>query len=130
MRRTPWLWAGLSVILLHCAASTVAQDVTANHLGGSWSFCSTSAQCSIGSSCLCTCQSRHRSAVVAAAGSSEGVSAATLGGSWLDAGEACALRRMPGQEWARCRPGTRCSCSCVSGELRFANMQGCMDTSW
>ncbi|WIA38876.1 hypothetical protein OEZ86_002151 [Tetradesmus obliquus] len=36
------------------------------------------------------------------------------GGSWLQPGDACSLKRTSGQAWARCRPGSFCACSCVA----------------
>ncbi|WIA38875.1 hypothetical protein OEZ86_002150 [Tetradesmus obliquus] len=61
-------------------------------------------------------RSRHGSAAAAAASSDNEVTPATHGGgSWLQPGDACALKRTSGQAWARCRPGSFCACSCVAG---------------
>uniref|UniRef100_A0A383VAN4 Uncharacterized protein n=1 Tax=Tetradesmus obliquus TaxID=3088 RepID=A0A383VAN4_TETOB len=110
-----WAWPGLAaMLLLLCAASAAAQDVDASHRNRNRNRCSSSAQCSSGSTCECTCRSRHGSA--AAASSSDDVIAATHGGgSWLQPGDACSLKRTSGQAWARCRPGSFCACSCVAG---------------
>uniref|UniRef100_A0A383V7W7 Uncharacterized protein n=1 Tax=Tetradesmus obliquus TaxID=3088 RepID=A0A383V7W7_TETOB len=95
-----------AILLLLCAASAAARDIAPGH----GDRCSSSASCSTGSTCECTCRSRHGSA---AASSSSDVSSAG-GGSYLEPGDTCSLRRNPGQAFARCRPGSFCSCSCVA----------------